>query len=185
MTNHRIPTFSDERYFVTLKTSKAINQNDSLANTFDQREYSDVFVKTLIYLIDRCDLQLFGFVILSDQIHLIISSSADTVHEKIEKLKRVSAREIFISVGKKLSAMDAAKGRKEVELRKVFSEYLNKDESVFWGKNELFLPIQRYHFHNEIAPISSKELFVHLADEKRNYLQLGASAFTKLMIDTL
>ena len=97
-------TDKDELFFVTLKTSREINQSSATAKVFDHKEYCDLFVKALIYMIDRCSLQLYGFVILSDQIHLIVDSPENDMHEKIEKLKRVTAREILQLVGKKLSA---------------------------------------------------------------------------------
>ena len=175
----------DNMFFITLKISREIQDHEVLSNIFDNRENSDILVKGLIYLIDRCKVNLYGFVILSDQIHLIVGSSDDEMHDKIEKLKRISAREILIEIGKKLSEMDELRSRKHSSLRKVFGSYLNKDESVFWGKNEKFLPIQRYHLHSNVIPITSDELLAHLSDDKRNYLQLGANAFTKVMIETM
>lgn len=175
----------DELFFVTLKTSREINQNSATTKLFDHKEYSDIFVKALIYLIERCSLNLYGFVILSDQIHLIVDSPENDMHEKIEKLKRVSAREILQLIGKKLIAMDEPVSRKNMELRKLFGKYLNTDESIFWAQNEVFLPIQRLGISKEIYTISSSTLMEHLVDSKRNYLQLGASAFTKLMMETM
>jgi len=185
MTNTSYLESRDKMFFITLKISREMHENEILSNIFDHREYSDILVKGLIYLIDRCHVNLYGFVILSDQIHLIVSSSDDEMHNKIEKLKSISARGILVAIGKKLGQMEDAKSRKHAALRKLFGSYLNKDESIFWGKNEKFLPIQRYHLHNEIIPISSDELLAHLSDDRRNYLQLGASAFTKLMINTM
>ncbi len=185
MTDPDSTTTKDEMYFITLKTSHDIRNNDILVNLFDQREYSDIIVKTLIYLIERFKLNLYGFVILSDQIHLIFGTSDEDLHEKIEILKRISAREIMLLIGKKLSNMDESKSRKHTELRKVFGSYLNEDESIFWGKNEKFLQLQKHFNQREIQPITSEVLIAHLCDENRNYLQLGADAFTKLMMNTM
>lgn len=185
MTTSNFYVPDDCLFFITLKSSMEINENDVLNNIFDQREYSDIIVKGLIYMIDRCKVNLYGFVILSNQIHLIVSSSGDEMHEKIEKFKRISAREILIEIGKNLGQMDDSKSRGHIGLRKVFGSYLNKDESIFWGRNEKFLPIQRYHLQTDIMPITSAELLAHLSDDSRNYLQLGASAFTKVMLENI
>ena len=185
MTNQDTYTSRDEMYFITLKTSHEIRHNELLANIFDDREYSDILVKALIYLIDRFKLNLYGFVILSDQVHLILGTTETEIHEKIEILKRVSAREIMLLIGKKLNNMDEVRSRKLSELRKVFGSYLNQDETILWGKNEKFLQLQRFQRQEHVIPITSEELLVHLSDKNRNYLQLGADAFTKVMMDRI
>lgn len=185
MTSQNISTIRDEMFFVTLKASRDIYENEFLADIFEKREYSDVFVKTLIYLIEKCQLSLYGFVILSDQIHLIVSSPYDDILEKTEKLKRMSAGEILKLISRKLNDMDDHKSRQQVELRKIFGDFINSGSSVFWGKNEKFLPLKRPIDQNDIHTISSEVLLGHLADDQRNYLQLGANAFTKLMMEAL
>lgn len=183
--SHTYAADREEIFFVTLKISREINQNETKMKIFDHKEYCDLFVKALICLIDKFSLQLYGFVILSDQIHLIVDSPEKDMPEKIEKLKRVSAREILLLIGKKLSAMDEPRSREHVALRKLFGRYLNTDESIFWSHNDIFLPIQRLGVGREISTISSRALMEHLTDSNRNYLQLGANAFTKLMMETM
>jgi hypothetical protein len=185
VTDSSTSTSKNEMYFITLMTSHDVRHHKILKSIFEQRAYSDIIVKTLIYLVDHYKLNLYGFVILSDQIHLIIGTNEEDLHENIEILKSMSAREIMLHIGKKLSKMDENDNRKEVELRKVFGSYLNHDESVFWGKNKKFLKLQQYQDQHKISPITSEILIAHLADKNRNYLQLGANAFTKLMMNTM
>jgi REP element-mobilizing transposase RayT len=172
-------------YFATLKGSRIIHENEWPINFLSIREYSDIFVKSLIYLIEKCKLKLYGFVILSDQIHLIVSSPDDDIHEKIEILKKTSAREILRFIGKKLNAVDDDKSRKYIELRNIFNRFLNTDESVFWGGNEKLLPLRTFHNPADFQPITSDQLVQHLTDKSRNYLQLGANAFTRLMMEAM
>ena len=185
MSDQNTTTAHDEMFFITVKTSHDIRDSELLADIFDQREYSDIIVRTLIYLVDRFKLKLQGFLILSDQIHLIFGASDEDLYEKIEILKRISAREIIVLIGKKLRKMDDDKSRKHAGLRKVFGSYLNQDESIFWEKTKKLLKLHKHQNQREIKPITSAALIAHLRDENRNYLQLGADAFTKLMLTAI
>jgi len=174
----------EDLFFITLKISKHMADNEFVGRIFDQRAFSDILVKALVYLIDRCQVKLFGFVILSDQIH-IIADTDDALDHKLTQFKRISEREILKIIGRKLAAMDERTNRNQMVLRRAFVDLLNEDEPDFWEKSKEFLPIHRYHLNNEVVPITSNDLLLHLADEKRNYLQLGANAFTRVMIKAI
>lgn len=171
-------------HFITLKVARGINNADLDYGIFDQRDFSDQFVKTLIFHIDQQKLELYGFVILSNQIHLIVNSNAD-VSDKLEALKMMSAKELFALIGKKINILDDASSRKNIGLRRMFSKYLNTDASSFWQKDTNPLELKLKTKENDLKPITSEELAAHLGDNKRNYMQLGANAFTKLMLDTM
>jgi len=185
VSERNVSTNTNKMYFVTLKGSRILHENEWPINFLGIREYSDIFIKSLIYLIEKNDLKLYGFVILSDQIHLIVSSPDEDIYGRIEALKKISAREILRSIGRKLNAKDNDGSRKYVELRNIFNRFLNTDESVFWGGNEKLLPLPFYQNMNQIESITSNQLILHLASNDRNYLQLGASAFTRLMMETI
>jgi REP element-mobilizing transposase RayT len=184
MSDRNLSTAEHEMYFVTLKVSVAIHENERNPDFFEQREFSDAFIKSLIYMIEKSALVLYGFVILSDQIHMIVSTSDNKIDDAIAQLKRISATEILRLISKKLNTSDEVKLRNHADLRNIFSRFLNDDVMVFWGGNGNLLPLPVNRRLSDIEAISGDVLFSHLADSERNYLQLGAVAFTKLMMET-
>ncbi|NJN26019.1 MAG: hypothetical protein HC819_08630 [Cyclobacteriaceae bacterium] len=87
--------------FVTLKVAGALSQSELPYGIFDHREFCDQFVRAIIYCVEHYHLQVYGFVIISDQIHLIVSADSDKLAEKIQTLKNLSAEEIISQLGKK------------------------------------------------------------------------------------
>ena len=171
--------------FVTIKVACGLSKTEVSYGIFDHREFCDQFIRSIIYCIENTNLQVYGFVIISDQIHLIVSSEGCKISEKLCVLKKISAREIIIQVGKKLNGLDADQSRNHKELRWFFNRFLNSDESSFWQKDDRFLELNIKDKDMKIEPISSSILTDHLADRERNYMQLGANAFTKLMMETM
>ena len=170
-------------FFVTLKVSKELKSSEILVELYDKREYSDEFIRTLIYFIEKKQMEVFGFVILSDQIHLILRAEHGEILESIDTLKAKCAKEAFRIMVKNLNSMDKANTRKQKALRKVFNSFLNSDESIFWQKKNR--PIELRLKHNNILPITSEMLKAHLIESERNNLEIGANTFTKLMLDTM
>jgi len=183
MSNSNKPTIGEKLYFVTLKLSKELRASKPLSELFDTREYCDEFVKSLIYFIDKKQLKVYGFVILSDQIHLIVDSNLELINEKMHKLKSKCAKATLRLMGKNLNSMDEKNSRKQKALRKIFSSFLNSDESVFWQKNNR--PVELRIKDKNIMPITGDTLIAHLMKKDRNYLQIGADAFTRLMLETM
>jgi len=171
--------------FVTIKVACGLSKTEVPYGIFDHREFCDQFIRSIIYCIENTNLHVYGFVIISDQIHLIVSSEGHKISDKIGVLKKVSAREIIIQVGKKLNGLDADQSRNHKELRWFFNQFLNSDETSFWQKDDSYQVLKIKGEDMKIEAISSSILIAHLADNKRNYLQLGANAFTKLMMETM
>lgn len=171
-------------YFTTLKVAGGIHNSELGFGIFDQRDFCDQFIKTLICHIERQHLEVYGFVILSNQIHLILSSSENISHE-LDVLKMTSAKELIIQVGKRINSLDDAASREEKGLRRFFNRFINSKESSFWQSSEKPIKLKIKNHEKNLEPITSYELVAHLTDPKRNYLQLGATAFTKLMLDTM
>ena len=88
-------------------------------------------------------------------------------------------------MGKNLNSIDDQDNRKQQSLRKIFNIFLNEDESVFWNADDSYINITLKKTIENISPITSDMIISHLADENRNYLHLGASAFTKIMMETI
>jgi len=183
MSDSNTQTPGKKLYFVTLKLSNELRASKPLAEIFDKREYSDEFIKSLLFSIDSKQMEVYGFVILSDQIHLIVSPRHGEILDNINKLKCRCAKETLRLMGKNLNSMDETDNRKQKALRKVFTSFLNSDESIFWQKNNR--PVKLHIKDNNIFPIISDMLLNHLMKKDRNYLQIGADAFTKLMLETM
>lgn len=171
--------------FVSLNLSKDFKKSEPLAELFDKREYCDEFIKSLIYFIDKEDLQVFGFLVLTDHINLILDCESTEIPLIIQKLKERSAKETLLLMGKNLNLMDERDNRKQQFLRKIFNNFLNNDESVFWHPNDSYIKLKINEELTNLRPITSKILISHLQDQNRNYLQLGATAFTNIMMQTI
>ncbi len=172
-------------FFVTLETTGIKDNNLFDLKIFQQTEVCDAFIRSLIYCIRNDIIKLYGFVILSDQIHLIISATDDNAIDKIENLKECTSREVFRWMSKKISSMDEVKNKKQKELRKIFNSFLNTDNDHFWEKEKKFIKLHSKNDFREFESISSDELLKYLTDENLNYLHLGASAFTKVMLHAM
>lgn len=172
-------------YFVELKVSREIYKNEPQFDLFDKKEYCDEFIKALVHCIDKSGLNLYGFVILANQIHLIISSPNGNLSQKIFELKMLSAKKIVLRLSKKLSSFDQVKNREQMDFRRFFNRFLNSDELSFWQKEKKYIALNLKNKHWKIEPISSAVLIAHLNDSKRNYMHLGTTTFTKLMIKSM
>jgi len=179
------PTLKEQIHFVTLKLSGIFSANENSPGLFEQREFCDDFVSCLIKLIEEQAFKLYGFVILADQVYLITGSFGLELEEKIEVLKVRSAMIIIRSLSKKLSASDQVKNKEHTNFRKILSQFLNSESISVWQNNELYTQLNLNNDLADLQPLTSTLLSSHLADGERNYLQLGASAFTKLMMENM
>ncbi len=178
-------TTNKNLHFVSLKIIGDPCKNESAIELFEKREIRDELIKTLIYCIENHELNLYGFVLLPNQFHLIVKAKRGVLTTKINKFKKLSANEIFITISKKLSAKVDIKNRENIEIRRIFNNYLNQDHSCLWQEKDHFIELQIKNDKKILNPISSDELLSHLKDHKRNYMQLGANAFTNLMMETM
>ena len=168
---------------VTLKLSKKIAGEEYQNMLFQDRHYCDAIIDSLIHCIDHNMFTLYGFVFLADQIHLIMTGDEDRFCDRIEYLKMKSAGEVFRVMAKRLNPSEENQDRDRQMERKIFNTYLNSDESVLWEQhtNPIVLNIS----NQDIGAISNDLLISSLNNTKGNYLQLGAAAFTHVMLDSL
>ena len=116
MSDSNTQTPGKKLYFVTLKLSNELRTSKPLAEIFDKRKYSDEFIKSLLFSIDSRQMEVYGFVILSDQIHLIVSIGHGEILDNINKLKCRCAKETLRLMGKNLNSMDETDNRKQMAL---------------------------------------------------------------------
>jgi REP element-mobilizing transposase RayT len=172
-------------YFATLKLAVGMHPNGLENEFFNKREYCDEFIKTLIYCIETRGLTLYGFVILSNQVHLIVNAENGNVNKTIEDLKVLSSNEVIMHLKKKIDGNTISGKKDMIEFRRFFSLYLNNHDAQIWQK-EIHLTELELKSPDKIPSIIGTDILVaHLADRKRNYLQVGATAFTKLMMETM
>ena len=180
-----ISNYNRDIHFVTLKLSDGMNGSGQSSNLFSKGDFCDEFIKTLIYCIETRELKLFGFVILSNQVHLIISSAEGDVEDKIKELKYLSSKEVIALIKRKLFGGASHAEVDIIELRRFFSLYLNHPESQIWHDEHLLTALEMKKSEAKLSDIQPEVLVAHLGDKQRNYLQLGAAAFTKLMIESI
>ena len=124
-------------------------------------------------------------MILSNQVNLIVNAENGNLHAKIEYLKQLSSREIIMHIKKKIDGVGKPTGKDIIALRRFFSLYLNNSDSQIWQKENHMIELELKDRDVKPTIISADVLTALLTDSKRNYLQLGASAFTKLMLETI
>lgn len=170
-------------HLVTLKLSKELSNWSSVFDIFNDRSSCDVFVRSLIVCIEEHNLQLYGFVMLSDQVHLILQPGSDLKRE-ISALKNMSAKMIIPYLVEKLSLFEKEMNGEQPVPHKVIDHFLEADQASIWQNKEVsdeltFDPMP------QLDILSAKILKEYLDDSNRNYLHLGAHAFTKLMMDKM
>jgi hypothetical protein len=185
MSNSNNPTTKKKLLFVTLKLSKELSTSIYSIGLFDQREFCDEFIKTLIYFIENRGLNLYGFVLLSNQVHLIADASNGELIEKIKGLKEMNAKTLIRFLAQKLSSNNQIKNTEHQELRRYFSQFLNSENASVWQKNEPYTELNFDNNQTDLKPLTSQLLLDHLSESNRNYIQLGATAFTKLMMKSM
>lgn len=174
----------NEVHFVTLKLTNSLKSNKTI-ELFNDRVFCDAFIKALIYCIEKYQMIVYGFVILSDQIHLIIRAPHDDLQELIKQLMSNSEKEILHTVGKKISMLKDVKSKEEKDLRRFFSQLMNADILSLWHSEHHLITLSKHQEGSKLTPLDADVLIEHLSDKERNYLQLGADAFTRLMMDSM
>lgn len=171
-------------YFATLKLSVGMGANRMGCDFFEKRDCCDEFIKTLIYCVETKGLNLYGFVILSDQVHLIVNAQNGNINSDIEDLKQISSNEVIMHINRTIESHATSGNKDMVDLRRFFNLFLNNGNSQIW-QDESHLTKLKLKSEDKMPEIISTDVLVaYLADRNRNYFQLGASAFTKLMMQT-
>ncbi|NJN26020.1 MAG: hypothetical protein HC819_08635 [Cyclobacteriaceae bacterium] len=62
---------------------------------------------------------------------------------------------------------------------------INSEITSFWRNDEKLMELKLKNSDASVQPISVNTLISYLTDNNRNYLKLGANAFTKLMMETM
>ena len=170
-------------HLVTLKLSRELSSRRSVFDLFNDRESCDVFINSLIECIEEHEIVLHGFVILSDQVHLILQPGAN-LSKEIATLKRVSAYMIINYLTKKLQLLEGANDGRPEEFRSFIEHFLNTAQNAVWQKKVMTDELS-FGPQLQLNMISAELLREYLDDNERNYLHLGANAFTRLMMDRL
>lgn len=170
-------------YFFTLKLLGRFISNDF--ELFEKKDFCDEIIKALIYFIENRGLKLFGFVLLSNQLHLIIEAGKYPLLKEVNAFKKYSSNEIFVAIGKKLASSNYKDNRDEKELRRTFNMLLNTNNNCLWKEDDTFIKLPIRSNLTDITQIEKDELLIHLTDCKKNYRQLGAYAFTKVMMKSM
>ncbi|CAN5694464.1 hypothetical protein BH10BAC2_BH10BAC2_04710 [soil metagenome] len=82
---------NDQIYFVSFA---GVNWIDLFVRT----EYKDVVVKSLAYCIEKKDLKLYAWCIMSSNIHLIIGSAGNPLENIMRDLKRHTSKTLHLAI---------------------------------------------------------------------------------------
>jgi len=172
-------------YFVSLKVVDNATAGFNGAGVFDDRMFSDEILSSFINCIDHEKVEFFGFLILSTQVHLIITPGEKGLEKTIETIKSISARRILHLAGKKMAISEKGQTGEQLWLRRYFSQFINTGVTSFWQNDGFSNAVRLKVDHRQLEPLTSHILMENLHSPTRNYLHLGAEAFTKLMLDSM
>ena len=82
----------EKQYFVSFAVVYWIN-------VFTRNEYKDIFLDCVKYCQYNKGLEVYGWVIMSNHVHLIIGSTGMKMEDVLRDLKRVSSRRIIKAIG--------------------------------------------------------------------------------------
>ena len=81
-------------YFVSFATVNWID-------VFSRRLYKDILVESINYCISHKGLQVYAWVIMSNHIHMVVSSNEVTIEDIFRDMKKTYIKEYFTSYGRK------------------------------------------------------------------------------------
>ncbi|MDZ7606624.1 MAG: hypothetical protein U5K79_13785 [Cyclobacteriaceae bacterium] len=185
MTDTKLSPPDSSLYFISLKVAGTSTAASNNTGVFDDRSFSDEILSSLIYCIDHEKLELFGFLILSTQVYLIISPGEKELEKTIEAIKSATARRILHLAGKKMTTSGKGKTGEQLWLRRYFSQFINTGVTSFWQNDVLSNALRLKVDRSQLNPLTTQILRENLDSPTSNYLHLGAEAFTKLMLDSM
>ncbi len=127
-------------YFVTCTVNQWVD-------VFTRNTYKEIVLDSLRYCQREKGLLIYAWVIMSNHIHLIISTSKDSLSDILRDFKKYTAKQIFLSIGSNPQ-----------ESRRRWMQWLlkEKDDIVFWQEG----------YHGEEITSSAfykiKENYIHL-----------------------
>ncbi len=172
-------------YFISLKVVGISTESSNGTGLFDNRMFSDEIVSSLIYCIDHEKVEIYGFLILSTQLHLIICPGEKGLEKTIESIKSATAQRILHLAGKKMATSEKGHTGDQLWLRRFFSQFINTGVSSFWQMNGNYNAIKIKFRSNQLKPLSGAMLREYLKGSEKNYMHLGAEAFTRLMLESM
>jgi len=172
-------------FFFSLKVLGMSADSPIGKGIFDNRIFSDEILSALIYCIDHEKIKLYGFLILSKQVHLIVSPGEKGLQNTVETIKNATAQRILHLAGKKMASPEGEQTMEQLWLRRFFSQFINTGVTNFWQNDGTSNALQLKVTDSQLEPLDSLLLREKLQSSTHNYLQLGAEAFTKLMLDSL
>lgn len=124
-------------YFVTLQVVKWVD-------IFSRKIYKDLIVENLEYCQENKGLIIYGFVIMTNHIHMIIKSSRNNLSGTLRDFKSYTAKQIIEIINS------------PIESRKSWAQDIFKSEAYSNGRNSNF---QFWTHENHAKIVVSKDFF--------------------------
>ncbi|MCR8558736.1 transposase [Mucilaginibacter sp. BJC16-A38] len=167
-------------YFVTFSVVKWID-------VFTRREYKDILVDSLKYCMANKGLELYAWVIMSNHVHLIISSKGKPIGSILRDVKRHTSKAIIKAIDENIQ--ESRRGWMLWFFEREGIQNPNNENYQFWQQDENH-PIELWS--NEV--IDQKLDYIHnnpvtagWVDEPEHYLYSSARDYSgeKGLIDNL
>ena len=171
---------SEGIYFVTFTVVRWID-------VFTRREYKDILVESLKYCIENKGLQLYAWVIMSNHVHLIISSKGKPIGSILRDVKRHTSKALTKAISE--NTQESLRDWLLWFFEREGKQNPNNENFQFWQQDENH-PIELWS--NEV--IDQKMDYIHYnpviagwVDEPEHYLYSSARDYAggKGLIDDL
>lgn len=143
-------------------------------DVFIRKHYRDVFIDSLRFCIAEKGLRLYGYVIMSNHVHLIAASNTGKLSETIRDLKKYTARNI-------LNLIEAEpESRREWMLHRFewnAAQAQRNDNRQFWThENHAISITSEAFFHQKLTYMHQNPVRAGWVDREEDYVYSSAGA---------
>jgi putative transposase len=158
-------------YFITCTVVKWMN-------VFDNNIYRDIIIDSLIYCQQNKGLNIFAYVIMSNHIHLLVSSNNDNLSQIICDFKKYTSKKIVEQILKESDNLEDA-------ILNVFkreaSKHTRNDTFQFWIQNNHPIEVYSNKFiKQKVDYIHNNPVKAGLVEKPEDYLFSSARNYTEL-----
>ena len=162
---------TDEPYFVSFAIVNWID-------VFTRRIYKDIFVENLNYCIEKKGLVVWGWVLMTNHVHIIISSTKEPLEDIMRDFKGFTAKSILKAIKE-----NQQESRKEWLLwmfERAGKKNSNNKKYQFWQQhNQPIILNNRTIFQQKLNYIHNNPVEVGFVEKEEDYLYSSARNYNE------
>ena len=160
-------------HFITIQVVRWID-------VFTRKKYRDIFIESLKYCQQEKKLEIYGYVIMSNHIHLILRSGIDDLSGTLRDLKKYTSKQIVKEIDSKIESRRQwmlklfefeAKKRKNVDNRQLWT---HENHAMQLYSNDFIIEKLDYIHNNPVRAGIVENTEDYLYSSARNYAGLSS-----------